>query len=78
MRRFRQLSATYDQHRDLISVGAYRTGTDPRVDEAVEAHERLLDFLRQDMRQRESLEDSRAALLKLLRPQSGRSVTLQG
>ena len=30
--RFRQVYSTYQQNRDLITVGAYRRGSDPRVD----------------------------------------------
>jgi flagellum-specific ATP synthase len=60
-RRFRQLYSTYQRHRDLISVGAYQAGSDPRVDEAIAYHPRLIEFLQQDMRQKvplvESLDD---------------------
>ena len=34
--RFKQVYSTYQQNRDLITVGAYRRGSDPRVDLAVE------------------------------------------
>ena len=60
-RRFRQIYSTYQRHRDLISVGAYQAGSDPRVDEAIAYHPRLIEFLQQDMRQKvplvESLDD---------------------
>jgi flagellum-specific ATP synthase len=47
--RFKQVYSVYEQYRDMISVGAYQKGADPRVDEAIEYHPRLIDFLRQDM-----------------------------
>ncbi len=47
--RFKQVYSTYQQSRDLISVGAYRRGSDPRVDLAVEQWPKMLEFLRQDM-----------------------------
>ncbi len=47
--RFKQVYSTYQQNRDLITVGAYRRGSDPRVDMAVDQWPRMLDFLRQDM-----------------------------
>ena len=31
-RRFRELCAVYEEHRDLITVGAYERGADPLVD----------------------------------------------
>jgi flagellum-specific ATP synthase len=47
--RFKQVYSTYQQNRDLIAVGAYRRGSDPRVDLAVDQWPKMLDFLRQDM-----------------------------
>jgi len=84
-RRFKQLYSTYEQHRDLISVGAYQRGADPRVDEAIEFHPRLVQFLQQDMREAVGMEDSRQQLEGMLRPREteetppGRQVaTLEG
>jgi len=50
-RRFRQLYSTYRQNRDLVAVGAYQAGADPLLDEAISSQPRLLDFLRQDLRE---------------------------
>jgi flagellum-specific ATP synthase len=47
--RFKQVYSTYQQNRDLITVGAYRRGTDPRIDMAVEQWPKMMEFLRQDM-----------------------------
>ena len=49
--RFKQVYSTYQQNRDLITVGAYRRGSDPRVDMAVEQWPKIQEFLRQDMYQ---------------------------
>jgi type III secretion protein N (ATPase) len=43
----REVLATYERHRDLILLGAYRPGSDPRVDHAIATRDRVLDFLRQ-------------------------------
>jgi flagellum-specific ATP synthase len=51
VRRLRQLYSTYQQNRDLISIGAYRAGSDPRIDEAIDYWPRIVEFLQQDMRQ---------------------------
>lgn len=66
-RRFKQIYSTYRQNQDLISVGAYVTGSDTRVDEAIEFHPRLLDFLRQDMNQPVPFADSLRDLNKLVK-----------
>jgi flagellum-specific ATP synthase len=64
-RRFRRLYSTYQQHRDLISVGAYERGSDKQVDEAIEYQPRLLQFMQQDMTQAVKLNDSIGQLEKL-------------
>jgi flagellum-specific ATP synthase len=64
--RFRQVYSTYQQNRDLITVGAYRRGADPRVDLAVEQWPKMLEFLRQDMYEPVGIERSYADLQKLV------------
>ncbi len=36
-RRLKQLLSTYEHHRDLIAIGAYQNGSDPRIDAAIAA-----------------------------------------
>lgn len=50
-RLFKQVYATYQHNRDLISVGAYQRGADPRVDAAIEHFPALEGYLQQDMRE---------------------------
>ena len=64
--RFKQVYSTYQQNRDLIAVGAYRRGSDPRIDSAVDQWPRLLDFLRQDMFDPVGIEDSYRDLQNLV------------
>ncbi len=64
--RFKQLYSTYQQNRDLITVGAYRRGADPRVDLAVDQWPRMLEFLRQDMYEPVPIERSYADLKQLV------------
>jgi len=45
--RFRQVYATYQQNRDLVSVGAYQPGTNPQLDEAIALWPAITRFLRQ-------------------------------
>jgi flagellum-specific ATP synthase len=66
VRRFRALNATYQENRDLISIGAYQSGSDRNIDEAVEYQPRLLDFLRQGMRVAHGFDDSVRALKALM------------
>jgi len=48
-RTFRQTLSTYQQNRDLIAIGAYQKGSDPRVDHAIAQWPKLQQFLQQDM-----------------------------
>ncbi|MDH5301479.1 MAG: flagellar protein export ATPase FliI [Gammaproteobacteria bacterium] len=48
-RRFKQIYSTYQQNQDLINVGAYARGSDPRIDEAIAMHPQLMMFLQQSM-----------------------------
>jgi flagellum-specific ATP synthase len=65
-RRLKQLLSTYEQNRDLIAIGAYQHGSDPRIDTALAAQSGIRDFLRQDLHERVSLGDSVAQLEALM------------
>ncbi|HHO67453.1 MAG TPA: flagellar protein export ATPase FliI [Gammaproteobacteria bacterium] len=65
-RRFRQIYSTYRQNRDLISVGAYQPGSDPRIDEAIAMYPQLTEFLQQHMGERVGWPDSLAGLATAL------------
>ena len=65
-RQFRQILSTYQQHRDLVAIGAYQRGSDARVDQAIRLWPGVQQFLQQDMRERVDLAASLAALDGLL------------
>jgi len=65
-RQFRQVLATYQQNRDLIAVGAYQRGSDPRVDNAVTLWPRMQKFLQQEIRERVDFAASLTALQHVL------------
>jgi flagellum-specific ATP synthase len=64
-RRFKSLYSRYQRSRDLITIGAYVKGNDPQLDEAVAMYPKLEHFLRQDMRERASVADSRQQLARI-------------
>jgi flagellum-specific ATP synthase len=61
---FRELMAVYRDHEDLISIGAYRRGSNPAVDLAIEMQDAIKGFLRQNVSDRSSVEDARKALVQ--------------
>lgn len=47
--RFRSILATYEEAKDLIDIGAYKMGSNPRIDEAIRLIDQCMSFLRQDI-----------------------------
>ncbi|MDP2367620.1 flagellar protein export ATPase FliI [Rhodoferax sp.] len=48
-RRFRAIYSRFQKGRDLIQIGAYVSGSDPALDEAIRLHDGMTAFLQQDM-----------------------------
>ncbi len=48
-RRYRAISARFEKGRDLVQIGAYVSGSDPALDEAIQKHEQMAKFLQQAM-----------------------------
>ncbi len=65
-RELRRLYSTYQQNKDLISVGAYRSGSDPRIDKAIAKNPAIMDFLQQDMDEAVDMSRSLSDLTELL------------
>ncbi|HET9621356.1 MAG TPA: FliI/YscN family ATPase [Kofleriaceae bacterium] len=60
--------ATYEEHRDLITLGAYQAGRDRAVDAAVAAYPAIERLVRQGRGDQAAWQDSIAALLTLAGP----------
>ncbi|MCA9208983.1 MAG: EscN/YscN/HrcN family type III secretion system ATPase, partial [Planctomycetales bacterium] len=63
--RLRALMSARREHDDLISIGAYRSGSQPDVDEALAKQSGIQSFLTQPIDQRATLGVSRQMLLEL-------------
>ena len=66
-RRVRSALALYEQKRDLIALGAYEKGSDPRLDQTLLVLPELERFLCQDAQLSEPFEHTRDELLRLAR-----------
>ncbi len=53
----REILASYQEVEDLITIGAYKPGQNPRVDRAVQKHEHVLTFLKQSADKPCSIDD---------------------
>ncbi len=47
--RVRDILSIYEQNEDLISIGAYQAGTNPKIDYALKKIDKINDFLKQDI-----------------------------
>jgi flagellum-specific ATP synthase len=65
-RRLKRLYSIYQQNRDLISVGAYHRGADPRIDEAIAMNPGIMAFLQQGMNEAVDFQRSLDELKALL------------
>jgi flagellar biosynthesis/type III secretory pathway ATPase len=54
-RKLRGAMAAYQQSEDLISLGAYVSGTNPKLDSSIRSRERMMNFLRQDAHEKSEL-----------------------
>jgi flagellum-specific ATP synthase len=69
--RVRELLSIFEGAQDLINIGAYKPGSNPKVDWALEHVESVDDFLKQGMEESFSFEDTVERLLKLAPRQGG-------
>ena len=63
--RIRDLLATYAESEDLINIGAYKAGSNLRVDWALEHLESVRGFLSQRVEERSSFEETDRLMLAL-------------
>ena len=64
--RGKALMATYENMAEMISLGAYRQGSDANVDAAIRYHPELENFLSQDKDERTTMAEDYQALAELL------------
>jgi flagellum-specific ATP synthase len=61
----RQLMAAYNENELLINTGAYKKGTNPQIDAAIDAHEKIETFLIQGKYEKSAWEDTIKALAEI-------------
>ena len=65
-RQFRAVYSRYQKSRDLVQVGAYMSGSDPALDQAIQLQPAMERFLQQGMQESSSLEDSCLRMAEVL------------
>lgn len=64
--RLKELLATYRKAEDLINIGAYVAGSNPKIDQAIERIEHINSYLKQDIRDNVHYEESLAQLENIM------------
>jgi flagellum-specific ATP synthase len=62
----REWMSLYRRYEDMITIGAYQRGSQPKLDEAINQQEKIQEFLRQPMHQKVTLEESYQSLMELI------------
>ncbi|MBP8855705.1 MAG: FliI/YscN family ATPase [Oscillospiraceae bacterium] len=65
--KLRGMLSCYQSNQDLLSIGAYKHGTNPELDEAIAHIDRINAFLMQTVDEKMSYDDTVAALLETVR-----------
>ncbi|MFW6284378.1 MAG: FliI/YscN family ATPase, partial [Desulfosalsimonas sp.] len=63
--RIREILAVYAEQEDLINIGAYQPGSNPKIDMALKYIEPVNHFLRQDLSEQATMEQTRRQMKKL-------------
>ena len=64
-RRIKEMMAVYANARDLISIGAYARGSDPRIDRAISANSKIIAFVRQTAEEEAPYDDTLTKLTRI-------------
>jgi len=64
--RAREILAIYRENEDLINIGAYVKGTNPKIDHAIEKRPALIEFLRQNVHEVNPLDSTFNQMKELL------------
>jgi len=61
-----EIMATYKRYEDVITIGAYKEGTNPRVDYAIRMMERIRTFLKQDINERVTFNEALNQMIAMM------------
>ncbi|MGB9638807.1 MAG: hypothetical protein ACPL1F_05890, partial [bacterium] len=61
----REILGTYKKNEDIISLGMYKKGTDPRIDYAIEKIDEVNSFLKQGVFEEDNLENAIKKMIEI-------------
>lgn len=64
--KLREILATYKENEDLISIGAYQRGSNPKIDYAIAKHDEVIRFLKQGTEEHSTFDDTVQTMMNLM------------
>ena len=64
--KLRDILSIYEKNEDLLAIGAYKAGTNPRLDYAISKIDRINEFLMQGIKESFTYDQSLEMLEKIL------------
>lgn len=63
----RDMLSEYREAEDLINIGAYASGTNKKIDEAIYYHEHIINFLKQGINEKSSFDETVSSLKRIFK-----------
>ena len=60
------LTGSRSEAEDLVNIGAYKSGANPKIDEALRLYPEIESFLRQDVEEATSIEDCARRMVQIM------------
>jgi flagellum-specific ATP synthase len=64
-RLMRELLAVYSEAEDLINIGAYKQGSNPKIDKSIEKNDECVGYLRQGVHEQFEYDDIISRLIQV-------------
>ncbi|MBQ8435634.1 MAG: FliI/YscN family ATPase [Oscillospiraceae bacterium] len=64
--KIRKIMSLYQENADLISIGAYKSGTNPELDDAIQRMQAINEFLQQPVSEKVDFEDTVAMMTEII------------
>ena len=62
----RESMATYSEAEDLINIGAYKSGANPKIDRAIQLHEPIEQYLKQNIKENATSDMAMHGLIQIM------------
>jgi flagellum-specific ATP synthase len=64
--KLRDILSTYNDAKDLIEIGAYKTGSNPKIDYSIKMYDPIMYFLKQKVEEKPRYSDTVSTLIGMI------------